>query len=121
MSANLGPKITSNGLLFSYDIADVNCYSSGSTLVRDLTNNLYNGVISGSPTFSNTNIGSLNFNGTNQYIALTSSRPTSTNFTVLAWVKVGLSSSGYRTIYADNSRGLWLKNSIIDWFDGADK
>lgn len=121
MSANLGPKITSNGLMFSYDIADRNSYTSGSTLIRDLVNNTYNGVISGSPTFSPTNIGSLNFSGFSQSIALTSSRPSSSNFTVLAWIKQGVTSSGYRTIYADNNRGLWLKNSIINWFDGADK
>lgn len=46
------------------------------------------------------------------------SAPTSNDFTIDAWVYPRQISSpnGYRTIYADNTRGLWLKNGRISWW-----
>jgi concanavalin A-like lectin/glucanase superfamily protein len=46
------------------------------------------------------------------------SAPTSNDFTIEAWVYPNQISSpnGYRTIYADVIRGLWLKNGRINWW-----
>jgi hypothetical protein len=44
--------------------------------------------------------------------------PTGNVFTIDAWVypRKITSPNGYRTIYADDTRGLWLKNGKINWW-----
>jgi hypothetical protein len=49
------------------------------------------------------------------------SAPSASTFTIEAWVCVHDSPGEYRTIYADDSRGLWLKNGRINWWSGGDR
>ena len=74
-----GPKIVTNGLVLALDAADKNSYPGTGTIWKDLTTNANNGTLVNTPTFSNSNGGTLLFNGTNQAIDVTSNsslRPT---------------------------------------------
>lgn len=49
-----------------------------------------------------------------------SSGPSANAFTIEAWVFANQHSpSGYRTIYADNFRGFWLKSGKLNWWRGG--
>ncbi len=62
----------------------------------------------------------LQFNGTSNEVFL-STAPSNTTFTISAWINIGNLNSGYRTIYANDSKGLWLRANHIDWYDGGDR
>lgn len=82
-------KIVANGSVLLLDFADPNSYVSGSSRCYDLIpNNNNSGSLINTPTFNSANGGSINFNGTNQYIDITSSTPIeiSGNMSILAWI-----------------------------------
>jgi len=48
--------------------------------------------------------------------------PSANTFTIEAWVFANQHGpSDYRTIYADNSRGFWLKDGRVNWWRGGDR
>jgi len=77
--------IVSDGLVFALDAGNTRCYSgSGNTsnaLVGSKTGALTNGV-----GFTNTNNGSFTFDGTNDFIDLSTNLDTGNNFSVFAWI-----------------------------------
>jgi len=80
----------------------------------------YNGTLSGNATFGPGHLGrAFSFNPPSGRVSL-SSGPSSSEFTVDAWVYI-LNSDGYRTIYADNARGFWLKAGKLNWWAVGDR
>ena len=79
------PSIISDGLVFYLDAANTRSYSgSGLTvnvLVGSKTGALTNGV-----GFTNSNNGSFTFDGTNDFIDLSTNLDTGNNFSVFAWI-----------------------------------
>jgi len=59
------PKIVIDNMVLYLDTANRRSYPRSGTVWYDLTGNKYNGTLVGGPTFSDTNGGSLVFNGTN--------------------------------------------------------
>jgi len=65
-------KIVTDGLVLALDAADANSYTSGSTTWNDLSGNGNNGTLTNGPTFDSANGGSIVFDGSNDYVEITS-------------------------------------------------
>jgi hypothetical protein len=71
MSYSAGPRATYNGLICSLDIRNTKSFVNGSSAAIDLSGNNSNGTTYNGPIFLE-NSGSLLFDGTNEYIGITS-------------------------------------------------
>jgi hypothetical protein len=124
-----GPKIITNGLVLYLDAANRNSYPGSGTTWTDLSGNGNNGTLTNGPTFNATNMGSIVFDGTNDYIYRSSfSNFNSSTYTILLWGKfVSVSSSGVlfnlgRSPSDANSEAqLYYNNSrLVYWdYDGS--
>ena len=63
-----GPKIVTSGLVLALDAADKLSYPGTGTTWRDLSGNNNTGTLTNGPTFSAANMGSIVFDGTNDYV-----------------------------------------------------
>ncbi len=68
MGIRRGPNIVTDGLVFAVDAANPSSYVSGSGVWKDQTINQNNGTLINGPTFDSENGGSINFDGTDNYI-----------------------------------------------------
>ena len=84
MAASLGPNTIETGLRLSLDAADKNSYKGSGTTWFDVSGYGYNGTLTNGPTFSNANVGSIVFDGTNDFVSV-GNIGTTTSFTVLLW------------------------------------
>jgi hypothetical protein len=73
MSASGGPNISEDGLVLILDAANVKSYPSSGTSWNDLSGNNITGTLTNGPTFSAGNLGSIVFDGVDDYVLLTSS------------------------------------------------
>jgi len=71
MAGNVAPNIVTDGLIIYLDAANTKSYVFGSTIWNDLVG-INNGTLVNSPTFNSSNRGYLTFNGTNQYVNVSS-------------------------------------------------
>jgi hypothetical protein len=89
MAFGNGPKIVTNGLVLSLDAADRNSYSGTGTAWNDLSGNGNNGSFVNSPTFSGSNGGSLNFNGSSNYTTFGDILDFGVNSaTIISWINL---------------------------------
>jgi hypothetical protein len=65
---NYGPKIVTNGLVFALDAADRNSYAGSGTTWNDMSGNNNTGTLTNGPAFSNTNGGSIIFDGVDDFV-----------------------------------------------------
>jgi hypothetical protein len=96
-TAEGGRRIVTDGLVLYLDAANTKSIVSGSTIWNDLTINRNNGTLINGPTFNPSNVGSILFDGSNDYCGLTLSS-NQTNFdyiSICSWVNVSLSGQGY--------------------------
>ena len=87
MAFNYSPKIVTNGLVLCYDAGNIKSFVSGSTTWRDLTTNNSNGTLTNGPIYNSTNGGSIQFDGTDDYIQGTTILQPTGQFTISAWYK----------------------------------
>jgi hypothetical protein len=89
MGVSGGPHIVrDSSLVLELDAADRNSYVSGSTIWRDLTANNNSGSLTNGPTFNSSNLGSIVFDGTNDYGIINDANSLRlTSFTLDAWFK----------------------------------
>ncbi len=71
------PRIITDGLVLCLDAANTKSYPGSGTTWTDLSNNGNNGSLINGPTFSSDNLGSISFDGVNDYVNIP-------NFTSLA-------------------------------------
>ncbi len=87
-----GPDLIQDGLVLCLDASDRNSYVSGSTTWFDLSGNNNSGSLVNGPTFNTGSLGSIVFDGTNDYISLgitpTNLRIGTGDFTINTWVKL---------------------------------
>jgi len=83
------PKIVTDGLVLCLDAADPKSYPGSGTAWTDRSGNGSNGTLTNGPTFDSTNGGSIDFDGTNDYIAIShdSSQSFSGDFSIEAVIK----------------------------------
>jgi hypothetical protein len=84
--------VRDSSLVLYLDAGDSSSYPGTGSTWYDLSGNGYNGTLVNSPTWSATNGGIFTFNGSNQYIDVSSPNMSSSNFTVMGaarYVTVG--------------------------------
>jgi hypothetical protein len=89
MACNYQGKIVTNGLVLCLDAADKKSYPGTGTVWRDRSGNGNNGTLVNGPTYSNSNGGSLVFDGNLTYGSVSSAQFQSGNnpLTMECWVK----------------------------------
>ena len=96
MSGKSGPDIVENGLVLCLDAANKLSYPGSGTAWTDLSGNSYNGTLTNGPTFSAGNLGSIVFDGANDYVDTTNSTGlnfTNTSGTVSLWFKTSVANT----------------------------
>ena len=100
MSGISGPKIITSGCVLSLDAADIFSYPRTGTTWKDLSGNGNTGTLTNGPTFSAGNMGSVVFDGTNDYVGFTYNsifNPPS-NISVSLWVRLTVNNASIRTL-----------------------
>ena len=81
------PKIVTNGLVLYLDAGQSTSYSTGTTWT-DLSGNGNTGTLMNGPTYSNSNGGSLSFDGSDDYVNISNSSSLNPSYvSVSCWVK----------------------------------
>ena len=114
MAGSSGPNIVENGLVFAVDAADKNSYIGSGTTWKDVSGNAYSGTLTNGPTFSNTNGGVINFDGTNDYVTFGNVLASLTNLSLECFVKFGLQSTNFNGIISktlDNTNGYEIRTT----------
>lgn len=108
MAAYHSPKIVTSGLVLCLDAANTKSYPGSGTTWTDLSNNKKNGSLLNGPTFSSTNGGVLDFDGTNDHVNLGNASnfisPSQSTFTINSWVKTNVVST-YKKIFSTINSG----------------
>jgi len=91
-----GPKIVTSGLVLALDAADKLSYRGSGTTWRDLSGNSNKGTLTNGPTFSEGNMGSISFDGTNDYVNVpyNSILNTPNGATYEVWIKPTVATTG---------------------------
>ena len=85
MSTIGGPATVTSGLVLELDAGNVKSYQSGSTTWYDKSGNARNGTLINGPTFDTGSLGSIVFDGTNDYVS--GSILVTPSFSVNFWIK----------------------------------
>ena len=107
MTTSYSPLIVTDGLVMYLDAANPKSYPGAGTIWTDISRNNNNGTLTNGPTFSSANLGSIVFDGVDDYVetacALNTIRAynSSTEFTI----KLPLYSGGQRCILSYRSAG----------------
>ena len=103
-----GPNISDNGLVLCLDAANVKSYVSGSTIWNDLSRNGNTGTLINGPSFSSASLGSINFDGIDDY-ALIPYSPS---------IPIGSSARSVSLWFYTNS-STWIKDVNTLFFYGS--
>ena len=96
MSYRTGPKIVTDGLVLCLDAADRNSYPGTGSTWGDLSGNGNNGTLVNGVGYNSGNLGSLSFDGVNDYVDLGSEKTlkSSGGWTVSSWINLSQVNSG---------------------------
>ncbi len=96
MAFNYSPKIVTDGLVFAVDAANKKSYPGSGTTWLDLAGN-NNGTLTNGPTFDSGNGGSIDFDGSNDYVDFGNFDNTqvSSAITLSIWFNASYSSLGF--------------------------
>jgi hypothetical protein len=109
-----GPQIVTSGLVLHLDAANPKSYTTTGTTWSDLSGNRNNGTLTNGPSFSSANMGSIGFDGVNDYVSIPSSTSLTiegTGLTLGAWINYNLTQEDWKgVIYkaSGNSTGFQL-------------
>jgi hypothetical protein len=123
MSANVAPNIVRNGLVLELDAANTKSYPGTGTSWTDLTANGNNGSLINSPTFNSANVGSIVFDGTNDYVDTNYTQQLG-DFTIALWFNANATTPASGRILDKNYiNGTWIgKNTsggLNSWGGGV--
>jgi hypothetical protein len=106
-----GPKIVTSGLVLALDAADKLSYRGTGTTWRDLSGNNNTGTLINGPTFSAANMGSIVFDGTDDYVSASNSLLVhrTSNWTYSFWLKF----SGTPSLGTILENGSWTSSLLI--------
>ena len=112
MSGKSGPDIVENGLVLCLDAANKLSYPRTGTTWTDLSGNSNTGTLTNGPTFSAGNMGSIVFDGTNDYVDTVNTGTTfqfaNVTFTVSLWIKTSATSGVIISKGATASTAGWM-------------
>jgi hypothetical protein len=106
---NYGPKTVTSGLLLAVDAANKRSYPGTGTSWFDLSGNGITGTLTNGPTFNADNMGSIVFDGTNDYVVASNSLLVhrTSNWTYSCWLNF-TSIPAYATIFSNGTWGSCL-------------
>jgi hypothetical protein len=108
MSLSHSPSIITNGLVLCLDAANSKSYPGSGTTWTDLSGRGNTGTLVNGVGYNSSNLGSLVFDGTNDYAVL--SRPVQNDFTLSCWFKTTQSF----TIYTSGAFQWWQGAGLVD-------
>jgi hypothetical protein len=111
------PKIVTDGLVVCLDAANPRSYVSGSTLWYNLANTTISGSLTNGPTYSSANLGSIVFDGTNDYVNVSSAQslnPGTGSFSLEVWCKTNQNAT-YNGLIEGRGANLWGFLFIADY------
>jgi hypothetical protein len=86
MAFSYSPKIVTDGLVLYLDAGNPYSYVSGSTNWNDLSRSQTNGTLTNGPTYNTGSLGSIVFDGTDDYVVMTAlTQSLNVNYTVGVW------------------------------------
>ena len=116
MASFAGPNLTTDNLLLCLDAGDSNSYPGSGTTWTDMSGKENDGTLTNGPTFSSDDMGSIVFDGSNDYVNATPiTKPASCTFS--CWAK----STDVSTVMLFNAGGdgsgpdLFFHTGIISW------
>jgi hypothetical protein len=116
------PKIVTDGLVLALDAGNVKSYPGSGTTWLDKSGRGNNGTLINGPTFSSANLGSIVFDGTNDYVDW-GNKFSSTQGTIGIWFKTTNAGSSFRALINKSEEwGLFLQDNILityDWGNAA--
>jgi hypothetical protein len=118
-----GPRIVSNGLVLCLDAANKNSYPGSGTIWTDLSGNGNNGTLTNGPTYSSANMGSIVFDGTNDYVNMgISTYCNLINISVSVWIKVTSTSLYFLSRYFNTTsfNGFFMYYDVASTKFGVD-
>jgi len=121
MGVNYSPKIVTNGLVLALDAANVKSYPGSGTTWSDLSGNGNNGTLTNGPTFDSANLGSISFDGVDDYVFMTGFS-TSNFMTLSCWFKTSTQQSNKyfvafgKNLTSNNGFDLTFQNTQIGSF-----
>ena len=108
-----GPHIVTDGLVIHLDAANTKSYQSGSATWLDKSGNKYNGTLTNGPTFDSANGGSIVFDGSNDYIDISTSPNLTNPLTICTFINTSVITGSNQVIYGPSANGNdnWLSIS----------
>jgi hypothetical protein len=105
MAYNFSPKVITEGLILYLDAANTKSYPGNGTAWTDLSRGGNNGTLTNGPTFNSENMGSIVFDGVNDYINFSSLNPITSNnpFTLCSWLNVKTHSTYGISLFIGNA------------------
>lgn len=96
-----GGGIVTDGLVLYLDAANPKSYPGTGNTWIDISNNGYNGTLANGSIYTSNNMGSIYFDGINDYVNISSDvylKSLQVPMTICGWFKTGSSLTGYQTI-----------------------
>jgi len=87
MSATIAPNMITDGLIFYLDAGNTKSYIGTGTTWNDLGSTNLKGTLTNGPTFSSASGGTITFDGTNDYVSMSSLSLVITGGTFIVWVR----------------------------------
>jgi hypothetical protein len=95
MASSLGAgKVITDGLVLFLDAGNNRSYPGTGTTWTDLSSTAITGSLTNGPTFSSINGGAIVFDGTNDYVDITSSTHLNQPLTMEAWININTQQNG---------------------------
>lgn len=98
MSFRFSPSIIKDGLVLYLDAANSRSYAGTGTVWTDLSKSNNNGVLTNGPTFNSSNLGSIVFDGIDDYVNI-SNYTSSSDYTLSCWVYYNTTNSDVTNPY----------------------
>jgi hypothetical protein len=122
MSFVHSPKIVTDGLVLALDAGNTKSYPGSGTTWFDKSGNANNGTLTNGPTFDTVSLGSIVFDGTNDYVSVAKQTAfvNASQFTMTAWMKRRLSNSKvilYQGADGNNDVAFELWNDGFAYFE----
>jgi hypothetical protein len=116
MSVKGGPNTVTSGLVLELDAGNIKSYPTTGTTWFDKSGNAYNGTLVNGPTFNTGSLGSIVFDGVDDYVNLNSLSTLvgKTNVTVDCWFFNDSLPSGFQNVIGQFSGDGWLIHTYKD-------
>ena len=117
MSVFSYPNIVNDSLVLTLDAGNQNSYAGSGTNWYDLSGNGNNGTLTNGPTFNSSNIGSIVFDGVDDYVNIpdnSSLNPTK-NLTLSCWVNITSFNNVYIGIVDKYNGGRCFCPRLLRW------